>query len=143
MSNSNKENFLNGCLSSLASCIFLQPFDVIKTQIQETSNKATSQRSSYIKLLTQQYTKGGIVSFWKGISKDTQLFKNLLLFIAPTIIRNVPGTGLYFLSLNFLNNINRSNSAITNLTIGSLSRVFAGQILMPFTVLKVKLEVNR
>lgn len=62
-------------------------------------------------------------------------------FIAPTIFRNVPGTGMYFLTLDFLKRTKFPDSAITNLFYGSISRVIAGQILMPFTVLKINQEV--
>ena len=63
-------------------------------------------------------------------------------FLAPTIFRNVPGTGIYFLTLDFLNGLKTADSALINLAYGSLSRIIAGQILMPFTVVKINQEVS-
>lgn len=70
----NKEPFFNGCISSLISCIILQPFDITKTQIQESSNQVNrvpyvTRRNSLYSIVRQMYSRGGMFSFWKGISK--------------------------------------------------------------------------
>jgi len=44
--------------------------------------------------------------------------------------------------LDFLKRTKIPDSALINLTYGSLSRIIAGQILMPFTVLKINQEVS-
>lgn len=147
MSKFNKEPFIYGCASSFVSCVALQPLDVIKTQIQEieskaTSHKRTSHKSRYFSVLKRIYWTGGFSAFWKGLSINVMSILNFINFLAPTIFRNVPGTGIYFFTLDALKRTKTPDTALINLTYGSLSRIIAGQILMPFTVLKINQEVT-
>lgn len=61
----------------------------------------------------------------------------------PTIIRNVPGTGLYFLTLSefrkyLLKNSVERNTA--NLLAGAVARITIGFAMMPVTVVKARFE---
>lgn len=150
MSKFNKEPFIYGCASSFVSCVALQPLDVMKTQIQEIESNAStastalssSIKGRYTTLLKRIYWTSGISAFWKGLSINLMPILNFIInFLAPTIFRNVPGTGIYFFILDSLKKIKNPDTALTNLTYGSLSRIVAGQILMPFTVLKINQEV--
>eukprot|EP00158_Paraphelidium_tribonemae_P009874 Partr_v1_DN28988_c0_g1_i5_m24846 putative solute carrier family 25, member 38 len=66
----------------------------------------------------------------------------------PTLLRNVPGTALYFSTLQMIKtelmiSMNKTNSdklVQINMIAGSVSRVIAGSILMPFTVMKSQYE---
>jgi solute carrier family 25 protein 38 len=70
----------------------------------------------------------------------------------PTILRNVPGTSLYFYSLSYLRQSlipqatrsSRSSKYVTlvNVSAGMLARAGVGFILMPVSVLKVRFESN-
>lgn len=145
MLNFNKEPFLYGSASSFISCVALQPFDVIKTQIQEIGSKSIAEisdkgKGQYSSAVKRIYSINGLSSFWNGLSKTYQ-FIFMSYFVAPTIFRNVPGTGIYFLTLDYLKRTKIPDSAFTNLAYGSISRIIAGQILMPFTVLKINQEV--
>lgn len=84
--------------------------------------------------------------------------------IVPSIWRNVPGTGLYFLTLSHLKYLalvssqrwpvcgetlveKRPNGAVVispfgNVLLGSTARVGAGFVLMPMTIVKVRFEVT-
>ena len=69
MSKFNKEPFIYGCASSFISCAVLQPFDVIKTQIQEGESKTLSAlRVRYISVLKRIYSTDGLSTFWRGVS---------------------------------------------------------------------------
>lgn len=73
MSKFNKEPFVYGCASSFISCASLQPFDVIKTQIQEGESKtlsalSNSNRVRYISVLKRIYSTDGLSTFWRGLS---------------------------------------------------------------------------
>jgi len=77
---------------------------------------------------------------------------NLWRGTVPTILRNVPGTSLYFYSLSFLRQTliptatrhTRSSKYVTlvNVGAGMLARAGVGFILMPVSVLKVRFESN-
>lgn len=144
MSKFNKEPFIYGCASSFISCIALQPFDVIKTQIQEVESKvlSNSDKIRYISVLKRIYSTNGISAFWNGLSIYLIPILNFIHFLVPTVFRNVPGTGIYFFTLDYLKRTKIPDSALMNLAYGSLSRIIAGQILMPFTVLKINQEVS-
>ena len=62
------------------SCILLQPFDIIKTQVQECSNQVTRKafvrQSDHVAIVRQIYSRGGIFSFWKGLSKKKLFVQN-------------------------------------------------------------------
>ena len=63
-------------------------------------------------------------------------------------MRNVPGTGIYFFSLEFLKKEFRQiygagEIKYSNFAIGAIARAFAGFVLMPATVIKVRREVKR
>lgn len=70
----------------------------------------------------------------------------------PTILRNVPGTSLYFYSLSYLRQSlipqaarsGRSSKYVTlvNVSAGMVARAGVGFILMPVSVLKVRFESN-
>ena len=116
-----------GAVAGLASCLLLQPLDVLKTRLQESrSSDPATRRLFGIVHLTKM---DGIASFWRGL--------------APTIIRNVPGTALYFALLSHLRKAfagKHVDPSMANLVSGSLARVSVGFAMMPVTVLKVRLE---
>jgi solute carrier family 25 protein 38 len=67
----------------------------------------------------------------------------------PTILRNVPGSGLYFYTLHLIrtnmsritwNNSPLFSPNLVHLTGGVLARVSVGYLMMPITVVKVRYE---
>jgi hypothetical protein len=60
-----------------------------------------------------------------------------------TILRNVPGYGLYFVSLNEIRTRLKDlvDRDTLNLSSGMAARIGVGYILMPVTVVKVRFEV--
>ncbi|CAD6947171.1 unnamed protein product [Tilletia caries] len=92
----------SGATSGLASCVLLQPMDLLKTRLQQQqqhqpqlpaaesaagsrSKPSGSRLSRTIKLVVQT---DGVSGLWRGTT--------------PTIIRNVPGVALYFWSVTEL-----------------------------------------
>lgn len=113
------DHFLSGAIGGLASCLILQPLDVIKTRQQES--KSNSLRSLVRSMKLNQ--------FWNGTK--------------ATILRNVPGSALYFFALD------GTKTALTpliedrnlrNLISGSACRAAIGFVLMPMSVLKTRME---
>lgn len=58
----NKRPFVSGSAASLTSCILLQPFDVIKTRIQESKIHTSPIR------LVSAMDKEGMSVYWRGLS---------------------------------------------------------------------------
>ncbi|KAI8923444.1 mitochondrial carrier domain-containing protein [Entophlyctis helioformis] len=140
-----------GGLSGLLACILLQPLDLIKTRLQQSIHARISLAaamqapvSSLAKLTTwttiQDISRQeGIAGFWRGT--------------VPTILRNVPGSALYFVTLNELRTrLGRLSSGSAepsaasknalNLVSGAVARVSVGLSVMPITVIKTRYESN-
>lgn len=124
---------------ALLTTFIVTPFDVIKTQIQVNKflihNMHNVQKNSLntafgsMRYILQQ---GGIRGFWRGLS--------------PSLIMQVPGTGIYYATYeNLKNELNRSNiftPEYSPLFAGSLSRVIAGTVTSPFEFIRTMYQAN-
>ncbi|KAL1995858.1 hypothetical protein VTN49DRAFT_724 [Thermomyces lanuginosus] len=135
-------HFFAGLASGLASSILLQPADLLKTRVQQ-SKKTDSLATTVRNILSSPHP---IRSLWRGT--------------VPSAMRTGFGSALYFTSLNALrtavaqqglaveatNSSKPSSSALpklshtANLVTGAAARTFAGFVMMPVTVLKVRYE---
>ncbi|POW07313.1 hypothetical protein PSTT_08385 [Puccinia striiformis] len=140
-------HLLSGGLSGLASCILLQPFDLLKTRLQQAHiNPNTSSTLSIYWVSSEVISRDGILGLWRGTS--------------PTIIRNVPGIAVYFFGLAQLRTSMSTLDIFTQPTVldqskilpsltptgdfiaGVLARTSVGFVLMPITVVKTRFESN-
>ena len=143
-------HFVSGLVSGISSAVLLQPADLLKTRVQQSRNSSL--------LPTLRTILNGphpITSLWRGT--------------VPSALRTGFGSALYFTSLSSLRQIVANNTAavkakegslsiasgvtnsrtssvlpklsnVQNLLTGATARVFAGMILMPVTVIKVRYE---
>ncbi|CAG8625834.1 23222_t:CDS:10 [Dentiscutata erythropus] len=149
-----------GATSGLMSCILLQPFDLVKTRLQQ-------ERQQYIRLLGRDQKvmpmNSRIIYKVKEIIAKESIF-GLWRGTIPTIFRNVPGTALYYFTLSeirllfSLRHRISSSSPIPqrptsgsslpvlsdkeNLIAGMVARGSIGFVMMPITVVKVRYESN-
>lgn len=151
-----------GALSGFASCVLLQPFDLLKTRLQQLDHHAASPSSASIAPQYASRTQKLI-----GITKDivrTHGYQGLWRGTTPTVIRNVPGVALYFYSVSHLRSVASQRqipwisvavhpgdssagsstlaklSTTGNLLTGAVARVTVGFILSPVTVVKARFE---
>ncbi|KAI5119750.1 hypothetical protein M0805_004082 [Coniferiporia weirii] len=146
------QHLLSGGLSGLASTIFLQPFDLLKTRIQQTDGRLDSrQRVSVFRVARDVIAADGVAGLWRGT--------------VPSLFRNVPGVALYMTSLSHArmamaktpyfvitplaaDGSSQSGSVLPklssqgNLLAGAVTRVAVGFVLNPFSVLKARFESN-
>uniref|UniRef100_V5EWK7 Mitochondrial glycine transporter n=2 Tax=Kalmanozyma brasiliensis (strain GHG001) TaxID=1365824 RepID=V5EWK7_KALBG len=149
-----------GALSGFASCVLLQPFDLLKTRLQQLDH-TTSSASSAAPQYTSRTQK--LVAITKDIVRSNG-YQGLWRGTTPTVIRNVPGVALYFYSVSHLrhvasqrqipyisvalsptdSNVGSSTmaklSTTGNLLTGAVARVTVGFILSPVTVVKARFE---
>ncbi|OBZ83723.1 Solute carrier family 25 member 38 [Choanephora cucurbitarum] len=149
-----------GAISGMTACTILQPLDLIKTRLQQ-------QRQDHLAFLKEAKSKGlkispktsNIYSTVKDIVHSNG-YSGLWRGTIPTIMRNVPGSALYFFALSEIREVltrtGRSwqpilNKPISNtadyrrwenLVSGSAARGAVGYIMMPITVVKVRYESN-
>lgn len=137
------EHAIAGGTAALATCIVLQPLDVVKTRLQQ--GKRTPTASLFKDNIPGTKFTGRIPELWRGT--------------IPTIIRTVPGASFYFFSLErtrhhagtfsqkysltgLYNVKNGRPGALLNFFTGAFSRLVVGFIFMPLTVIKTRMESN-
>jgi len=137
----------------LATTICLQPFDLLKTRLQQGDGSLrfpTSHSSVILGTVREVITTNGIRGLWRGTS--------------PSLVRNVPGVALYMTSLTQLRiflarsqyfaHVRRQSGSGENVSVlpsltsqgnliaGATTRVAVGFLLNPFSVLKARFESN-
>ncbi|KIW63842.1 hypothetical protein PV04_08814 [Phialophora macrospora] len=139
-------HFFAGLTSGVSSAVLLQPADLLKTRVQQS-------HSSSLVTVLRSILSGPhpIASLWRGT--------------LPSALRTGFGSALYFTSLSSLRQLLANKTAATtlghggaaisagksssvlpklsntqNLITGATARVFAGFVLMPVTVIKVRYE---
>lgn len=62
--------------------------------------------------------------------------------VMPSMVRTVPGVGLYFSSMHYMKTTlcQGRPSHVESILIGCSARTFAGSIMIPFTVIKIRFE---
>jgi solute carrier family 25 protein 38 len=118
----------NGAVSALVACTALQPLDVLKTRLQQPQQQQQSvgKRLSLLSQCTFIIRNEGVLALWKGLT--------------PTLLRNVPGSAVYFLLLQQSKKYSSGSNFDNLLLVGSFSRVVAGTLVMPLTVIKTQYE---
>lgn len=133
-------HFLAGLSSGILSAVLLQPADLLKTRVQQSHSNTL--------LATIKNIAAGpspIREFWRGT--------------LPSTLRTGCGSAIYFSSLNALRqkaaraSIPKGRadghsstlpklSNMANLATGAVARTWAGFLMMPITVIKVRYESN-
>ncbi|KAL5407423.1 hypothetical protein PMIN03_007147 [Paraphaeosphaeria minitans] len=136
-------HFFAGLTSGIFSAVLLQPADLLKTRVQQSHQNTLL---ATIKLIASG--PNPIQQFWRGT--------------LPSTLRTGCGSAIYFSGLNALRrrvseaNILASDRAKTdghsstlpklsntaNLATGAVARTWAGFLMMPITILKVRYESN-
>ncbi|KAG5999900.1 hypothetical protein E4U21_006156 [Claviceps maximensis] len=126
-------HFLSGLGSGIASAAILQPLDLLKTRVQQSGSSSLS-------------------ACWTDILRSHHITRSLWRGTIPSTLRTGFGSALYFTSLNGIRqhleqtgNRNASSAlpiltSWQNLASGAAARTFAGLVLMPLTVIKVRFE---
>ncbi|CAG2174228.1 unnamed protein product [Oppiella nova] len=131
------KSFLAGSVSGTVSTLLFQPFDLVKTRIQNANIAPHPTNISTIRvvpLVTQVLRDEQLLGLWKGT--------------VPSLLRCVPGVGLYYCSLDYLktqfcttaSGETTQPSAVQALCFGVVARSFSGSVLIPVTVIKTRYE---
>ncbi|EKM75747.1 hypothetical protein AGABI1DRAFT_79511 [Agaricus bisporus var. burnettii JB137-S8] len=150
MSNVTNQMF-SGALSGFATTTFLQPFDLLKTRMQQGDGRIRSNRG--VSLVTGTLQDVLATRGWKGLWRGTE----------ASLMRNVPGVAMYMTCLTQLRTWMATSPYFTsyrqqpfpdnpnasvlpkltntgNLLAGATTRVAVGLLLNPFSVLKARYE---
>ncbi|KAI9004131.1 mitochondrial carrier domain-containing protein [Gaertneriomyces semiglobifer] len=126
-----------GAISGLTSCVLLQPLDLVCFALDPT-NPALLRNFTLWSTAWDVIRRDSVWGLWRGTW--------------PTILRNVPGSGMYFATLKeiqlLLGGLRNAtgdrllSDGTVNLIGGAAARVTVGLIVMPITVIKVRYESN-
>ncbi|KAK6623842.1 hypothetical protein RUM44_010698 [Polyplax serrata] len=131
------KSFAAGAISGTCSTVIFQPLDLVKTRLQAPTN-ATGPKFTSI-------PKGGIVSMFINILQREQI-TGLWKGMTPSLMRCVPGVGIYFstlheLKLQWMTHVGSTSlNALEAVVLGITARSVSGVCLIPFTVLKTRYE---
>jgi len=118
--------FLAGSLSGSCSTLLFQPLDVVKTRLQVSgAGGAGTRMSGELRAIAGTQ---GLSGLWAGLR--------------PSLYRTVPGVGLYFSSMHWMRTsvCHGAPTPLQSLMIGAMARTFAGSVMIPFTVVKTRVE---
>ncbi|KAI0232370.1 Mitochondrial glycine transporter [Lamellibrachia satsuma] len=121
------KSFLAGAFSGTCSTILFQPLDLVKTRLQAPvalGERPAGLVNVFINVVRQEKP----AALWKGL--------------VPSLVRTVPGVGVYFTSLHALQRKFGSPdpSPLESLSMGMCARSMAGLCMLPFTVIKTRYE---
>ena len=118
-----------GAIAGLVSTLALQPLDVLKTRLQESTTPASLPTIINDILLK----KGDWRVLWRGTT--------------ASLLRNVPGTAAYFwlleklrLKMQTIPPTKNCDVSLRDGLAGGVARASIGFVMMPLTVLKVRME---
>uniref|UniRef100_A0A5S6QHT7 Solute carrier family 25 member 38 homolog n=1 Tax=Trichuris muris TaxID=70415 RepID=A0A5S6QHT7_TRIMR len=123
-----KEALIFGLLSGACSTFLFQPFDLLKTRLQCPPHHLRINHS-LCPMAIHVIRNEGLLSLWKGT--------------IPSLLRVVPGIGLYFYFVQALSRAGMSTPmplAFQHVYIGFLARTLTGVLCLPLTVLKTHAE---
>ncbi|XP_005089247.1 mitochondrial glycine transporter A isoform X2 [Aplysia californica] len=120
------KSFMAGAFSGTCSTVLFQPLDLVKTRLQKSVNLGS---------------KLGMVGEIANVIRQERVFA-LWSGLVPSISRCVPGIGLYFTSLHWLQSTCGSESPhpLESVAMGASARALAGVAVLPFTVMKTRYE---
>ncbi|KZT53384.1 mitochondrial carrier [Calocera cornea HHB12733] len=141
-------HLLAGASSGFASAIVLQPFDLMKTRLQQVDGRSTGMGFGRLLGIARGITDA---HGWRGLWRGTN----------ATLLRNVPGVAVYFYALQTIRTqmtkmphfaaapsvLQVSGTTVLpklsregDLIAGAVARVSLGVLLNPFTVIKARFE---
>ncbi|KIY73203.1 mitochondrial carrier [Cylindrobasidium torrendii FP15055 ss-10] len=138
----------SGALSGFASTVCLQPFDLVKTRLQQIDHGLPLTRTGAIDATRLVLSSQGVKGLWRGTS--------------ASLIRNVPGVAMYMAGLTqfrtalaasgyftIAHSTSQSDKSVLpkltaqgNLIAGATTRVAVGFLLNPISLLKTRFESN-
>lgn len=133
-------NFLGGATSGCVSTLLLQPLDVVKTRMQMS---AAFNRSVHLRPALAIASNTGVAETVRAIVRQDSVF-GLWRGVVPTLVRNMLGVGLYFVTLQDLRaRLAAPDGTLSDgatLAVGAAARSFACCLLCPLSVVKTRME---
>lgn len=133
-------SFLSGATSGCISTLALQPLDVVKTRMQMSE---AYNRSIHLQSALSLQPNSSVLQTFLGIIRQDRL-SGLWRGVAPSVLRNTLGVGVYFMSLNAITtrfaHPDGTLSNFATLASGASARSLTVVLLCPLSVVKTRME---
>ncbi|CAG5128166.1 unnamed protein product [Candidula unifasciata] len=120
------KSFMAGAISGTCSTLLFQPLDLVKTRLQKSANLGN--KLGMFDEIANVVRQEKVLGLWTGL--------------VPSLLRCVPGIGLYFASLHWLKSSfgTEAPHPVESVAMGASARTITGITVLPFTVLKTRYE---
>ncbi|SAL99395.1 hypothetical protein [Absidia glauca] len=131
---SSMEKVLSACAGAVATMLFVNPFDLVKTRLQEVSKmpNAEGRYLGTIDGLTKIVRNEGTLALWKGLS--------------PGLLMAIPSTSIYYVGYDYIRDHTKSRfqgtamDTYAPLWIGGLARTVTAAVVSPMELFRTRLQ---
>ncbi|KAI8077700.1 mitochondrial carrier domain-containing protein [Halteromyces radiatus] len=131
---SSTERVISACAGAVATMLFVNPFDLVKTRLQEVA-KMPNLEGQYLGTmdgLTKIVRNEGTFALWKGLS--------------PGLLMAIPSTSIYYVGYDYIRDHTRSRfqgtamDTYAPLWIGGLARTVTAAVISPMELFRTRLQ---
>ncbi|KAG2235035.1 mitochondrial carrier domain-containing protein [Thamnidium elegans] len=127
------EKVVSACTGAVITMSFMNPLDVVKTRLQESSKNGTNQYKGTIDGLSKILKNEGIFALWRGL--------------LPGLVMALPSTAIYFVGYDYIRDSTResryANTALDNyspLWAGGLARTMSALVVSPLELFRTRMQ---
>ncbi|KAG2214657.1 hypothetical protein INT46_005674 [Mucor plumbeus] len=127
------EKIVSACTGAVITMSFMNPLDVVKTRLQETSKNGNKPYTGTIDALSKIFKNEGIFALWRGLT--------------PGLVMALPSTAIYFVGYDYIRDRTRNsqfaNTALDNyspLWAGGLARTMAALVVSPLELFRTRMQ---
>ncbi|ORZ23166.1 mitochondrial carrier domain-containing protein [Absidia repens] len=128
------EKVLSACAGAVATMLFVNPFDLVKTRLQEVSKmpNAEGRYSGTLDGLSKIVRKEGPFALWRGLS--------------PGLVMAIPSTSIYYVGYDYIRDHTKvrfqgtAMDTYAPLWIGGLARSATAAVVSPMELFRTRLQ---
>ncbi|KAI7875753.1 mitochondrial carrier domain-containing protein [Mucor mucedo] len=127
------EKVVSACTGAVITMSFMNPLDVVKTRLQETSTNGTRHYTGTIDGLSKIFKNEGIFALWRGL--------------LPGLVMALPSTAIYFVGYDYIRDQTRlshyANTALDTyspLWAGGLARTMSALVVSPLELFRTRMQ---
>ncbi|KAI8378506.1 mitochondrial carrier domain-containing protein [Blakeslea trispora] len=127
------EKIVSACTGAVITMSFMNPLDVVKTRLQESSRIGNSQYRGTLHGLSTIFRNEGLLALWRGL--------------APGLVMALPSTAIYFVGYDHIRDRTRqsqfANTALDHyspLWAGGLARTMAALVVSPLELFRTRMQ---
>ncbi|OBZ84556.1 Solute carrier family 25 member 40 [Choanephora cucurbitarum] len=127
------EKIVSACTGAVITMSFMNPLDVVKTRLQESSKIGNNQYRGTLHALSTIFRNEGLLALWRGL--------------APGLVMALPSTAIYFVGYDHIRDYTRQSrfagsvlDHYSPLWAGGLARTFAALVVSPLELFRTRMQ---